>query len=92
VPISDRHLEYANQVAAEMRKNKLRAEVDSRPERMNAKIRDAELQKIPLVLVLGDKEAEAGAVNVRERHVKEQRTLSVGELIGEMKGRVNSRK
>jgi threonyl-tRNA synthetase len=92
VPISDRHLEYANQVAAEMRKNKLRAEVDSRPERMNAKIRDAELQKIPLILVLGDKEAEAGAVNVRERHVKEQRTLSVGALIGEMKGRVEARK
>ena len=45
-------------------------EVDSRAERMNAKIRDAELQKIPLTLVVGDKEAEAGVVNLRERHVK----------------------
>ncbi|GIW37111.1 MAG: threonine--tRNA ligase [Meiothermus sp.] len=92
VPISDRHLEYANQVATQMRKNKLRVEVDGRPERMNAKIRDAELQKIPLILVVGDKEAEAGAVNVRERHVKEQRTLAVGELIEEMKGRVEARR
>lgn len=92
VPIADRHLEYAQKVAAQMRKNKLRVEIDDRSERMNAKIRDAELQKIPLILVVGDKEAEAGAVNVRERHVTEQRTLLVGELIGEMKGRVEARK
>jgi threonyl-tRNA synthetase len=92
VPIADRHLEYAGKVAAEMRKNKLRVEIDDRSERMNAKIRDAELQKIPLILVVGDKEAEAGAVNVRERHVKEQRTMAVGALIEEMKGRVDSRK
>lgn len=92
VPIADRHLEYAHQVAAQMRKNKLRVEADSRPERMNAKIRDAELQKIPLILVVGDKEAEASAVNVRERHVKEQRTLAVGELIEEIKARVEARR
>lgn len=92
VPISDRHLDYAQKVAAEMRKNKLRVEIDDRPERMNAKIRDAELQKIPLILVVGDKEAEAEAVNLRERHVKEQRTLPVVELIGEMGSRVAARK
>lgn len=92
VPIADRHLEYAHQVAAQMRKNKLRVEADSRPERMNAKIRDAELQKIPLILVVGDKEVEASAVNVRERHVKEQRTLAVGELIEEIKARVEARR
>ena len=92
VPISDRHLDYAQQVAAELRKNKLRVEIDDRSERMNAKIRDAELQKIPLILVVGDKEAEANAVNLRERHVKEQRTLGVAELIGEMGQRVAARK
>jgi threonyl-tRNA synthetase len=92
VPISDRHLEYAGKVAAQMRAGGMRVEVDSRAERMNAKIRDAELQKIPLVLVVGDKEAEAGQVNLRERHVKEQRVLGVGELIGEVKGRVEARK
>ncbi|MCS7067530.1 MAG: threonine--tRNA ligase [Meiothermus sp.] len=92
VPISDRHLAYAEQVAAQMRKNKLRVEIDSRPERMNAKIRDAELQKIPLILVVGDKEAEAGTVNVRERHVKEQRSLEVAALIEEMKARVEARR
>lgn len=92
VPISDRHLGYAEKVAAEMRKHKLRVEIDDRPERMNAKIRDAELQKIPLILVVGDKEEGANAVNLRERHVKEQRTLGVAELIGEMGSRVAARK
>jgi threonyl-tRNA synthetase len=92
VPISDRHNDYAQKVAAEMKKHKLRVEIDDRSERMNAKIRDAELQKIPLVLVMGDKEAEANAVNLRERHVKEQRTLPVAELITEMKARVEARK
>ncbi|MCX7801752.1 MAG: His/Gly/Thr/Pro-type tRNA ligase C-terminal domain-containing protein, partial [Meiothermus ruber] len=52
----------------------------------------AELQKIPLILVVGDKEAEAGTVNVRERHVKEQRTLAVAALVEEMKARVEARK
>ncbi|MGL4610661.1 MAG: threonine--tRNA ligase [Trueperaceae bacterium] len=92
VPISDRHNEYAQKVAAEMKKHKLRVEIDDRGERMNAKIRDAELQKIPLVLVMGDKEAEANAVNMRERHVKEQRTLAVADLIQEMTTRVEARK
>jgi threonyl-tRNA synthetase len=92
VPISDRHNEYAQKVAAEMKQHKLRVEIDDRSERMNAKIRDAELQKIPLILVMGDKEAQAKAVNLRERHVKEQRTLPVNELITEMKARVEARK
>lgn len=92
VPIADRHLDYAHQIAAQMRKNKLRVEIDDRSERMNAKIRDAELQKIPLILVVGDKEAEASAVNVRERHVKEQRILGIAALIEEMKERVETRK
>jgi threonyl-tRNA synthetase len=92
VPIADRHLAYANRIATQMRQNKLRVEVDSRPERMNAKIRDAELQKIPLILVVGDKEAEAGTVNLRERQVKEQRTLEVAALIKEMLQRIEARK
>ena len=91
VPIADRHLAYANRIATQMRQNKLRVEVDSRPERMNAKIRDAELQKIPLILVVGNKEAEAGTVNLRERQVKEQRTLEVAALIKEMLQRIEAR-
>jgi threonyl-tRNA synthetase len=92
VPIADRHVEYAQRIAQQMKAAKLRVEIDDRSERMNAKIRDAELQKIPLILVVGDKEQEQGTVNLRERQVKEQRTLKVEELIGEMGERVRERK
>ncbi len=59
IPIADRHVEYANEVAAELRRAKLRVEVDSRNERMQGKIRDAQLKKVPYMLVVGDREAEA---------------------------------
>ena len=67
IPIADRHLAYANQVAEVLRLEGLRVEVDDRGERMNAKIRDAQNQKIPYMLVIGDREAEQGTVSVRLR-------------------------
>jgi threonyl-tRNA synthetase len=68
VPIADRHLDYAAKVAAELRAQGFRVEVDSRNDRMNAKIRDAQNQKIPYMLVVGDKEAETGSVALRLRN------------------------
>jgi len=67
IPIADRHVEYANQVLGALKAVGVRAEVDSRGERMNAKVRDAQLQKIPYMLVVGDKEAADNAVSVRLR-------------------------
>ncbi|MBX5492937.1 MAG: threonine--tRNA ligase [Chloroflexi bacterium] len=67
IPVADRHVPYAEQVAAQLRAAGLRVEVDGRSERMQAKIRDAQLQKVPYMLVVGDKEVEAGTVAVRER-------------------------
>jgi threonyl-tRNA synthetase len=67
IPIADRHSEYAGKVLAELKAAGIRAEVDLRGERMNAKVRDAQMQKIPYMLVVGDKEAAAGAVAVRLR-------------------------
>jgi threonyl-tRNA synthetase len=67
VPIADRHVAYAEEVARELRSRRLRVEVDSRGERMNAKIRDAQLRKVPYILVVGDREAEARAAAVRVR-------------------------
>src|SRR5215831_11131392 len=67
IPIADRHVEYAEQVAEKLRAAGLRVEVDVRSERMNAKVRDAQLQKIPYMLVVGDKEAAANAVSLRLR-------------------------
>jgi threonyl-tRNA synthetase len=67
IPIADRHYEYANQVADNLRQAGLRVEVDQRGERMNAKIRDAQNQKIPFMLVIGDREVESESVSVRLR-------------------------
>jgi len=67
IPIADRHVEYARQVAGKLKDAGLRVEVDERNERMNAKIRDAQMQKIPYMLVVGDKEAESGGVALRLR-------------------------
>ena len=67
IPIADRHLDYAQQVAEGLKEAGLRVQVDDRGERMNAKIRDAQNQKIPYMLVIGDREVEGGAVAVRLR-------------------------
>ncbi len=67
IPISDRHMAYAQEVAAQFRAAGVRVEVDTRGERMNAKIRDAQGQKIPYMLVVGDKEVAQHAVSVRPR-------------------------
>ncbi|MEN6394810.1 MAG: threonine--tRNA ligase [Anaerolineaceae bacterium] len=68
IPIADRHIDYAKQVAAKLRQSKLRVMVDDRSERMNAKIRDAQNQKIPYMLVIGDKEVENDQVALRLRN------------------------
>ncbi len=67
IPIADRHQEYADSVRTKLDSGGYRVEVDSRNERMNQKIRTAQLQKVPYMLVVGDREAEAGAVAVRQR-------------------------
>jgi len=67
IPIADRHLPYVEQVAKRLKAAGMRVEVDERSERMNAKIRDAQMQKIPYMLVVGDREAEMGMVALRLR-------------------------
>ncbi len=67
IPIADRHVEYCESVLASLEAAGFRAEVDTRNERMNQKIRTAQLRKVPYMLVVGDRELEAGAVSVRHR-------------------------
>ena len=81
IPIADRHVEYAEQVAEKLRAAGLRVEVDARSERMNAKVRDAQLQKIPYMLVVGDKEADADAVSLRLRTNENIGSVPVEEFI-----------
>jgi threonyl-tRNA synthetase len=81
IPISDRHLEYAQWVAGELLEAGLRIEVDDRSERMQAKIRDAQLQKVPYMLVVGDKEAEGKAVAVRLRSGEDLGPMHIEEFL-----------
>jgi len=67
IPIASRHQEYAQEVCELLRSRGIRVEIDSRSEKMNAKIRDAEMLKIPFILVVGDREAESRSVSVRRR-------------------------
>ena len=67
IPIADRHLEYAEAVAARLRGAGLRVEVDARREKVNFKIREAQLQKVPYMLVIGDREVDSGSAAVRSR-------------------------
>ncbi len=81
IPIADRHREYAESVRAKLDSSGFRVEVDSRNERMNQKIRTAQLQKVPYMLVVGDREAEAGAVAVRQRDGGDLGAMPVGGFV-----------
>ncbi len=81
IPIADRHQEYAGKVLATLKAAGIRAEMDVRGERMNAKIRDAQMQKIPYMLVVGDKEAVADAVSVRLRSNLDLKAMPLSRFI-----------
>jgi threonyl-tRNA synthetase len=84
IPIADRHTPYAQQIAQELRAAGFRVEVDERSERMQAKIRDAQLQKVPYMLVVGDREAEAHAAAVRLRSGEDLKALPIADIIVRM--------
>jgi len=91
VPISERHQEYARQVKAELETAGLRVEIDDRNEKMNAKIRDFANQKIPYILVMGDKEAEAHAVSVRTRAKGDEGSMPLTDFLAKAQELVKSR-
>ena len=81
IPITDDHLEYAEQVKDKLSAEGLRVEVDESSRRMNAKIREAQLQKVPYMLVVGDREMEAGAVAVRTRNNENRGAVSLTDFV-----------
>ena len=91
IPIADRHIPYAETVRDQLVAAGLRVHVDARNERMNAKIRDAQLQKVPYMLVVGDREAEANGVAVRLRSGEDLGTLPVTDVLARMQGEVAAR-
>jgi threonyl-tRNA synthetase len=85
IPIADRHVDYGNQVVEKLRAAGFRAEVDDRNEKTGYKIREAQMQKIPYMLVVGDREQESGAVSVRSRVEGDKGAVAVDDLIASLK-------
>jgi threonyl-tRNA synthetase len=81
IPIADRHVTYACQVADQLRQAALRVEVDDSSDRMQAKIRNAQLQKMPYMLIIGDREQKAGSVAVRLRTEEDLGAMPVADFI-----------
>ena len=84
LPVADRHNPYAFEVEATLREAGLRTASDTRSERVNAKIRDAQLRKVPYMLVVGDKEIEAGAVSVRLRSGEDLGPVPIADLVARL--------
>jgi len=91
LPITDKHAEYAEELAQKFEKYDIRVEKDLRNEKIGFKIREAQLQKIPYMIVLGDKEVESQTLGVRRRRAKETRTLDFESFLEELKSGIDSR-
>jgi len=92
LPVSDKYNDYADSLYQELRKQGIRVEVDSRSEKIGAKIRDAELQKVNIMLIVGEKEVGDKMVTVRRRFVKEQQTISLKEFSNEIRKEIKERR
>jgi threonyl-tRNA synthetase len=84
IPIADRHLEAVTKLAERFRNKDLRVEVDGKAERMQAKIRNAQLQKVPYMAVVGDKELEAGTLNIRRREGGDQVSVGIDQFLAQL--------
>jgi len=89
LPITDRSQEYAKTVHARLEAEGFRSQLDDRKEKVNLKIREAQLQKIPYMLVVGDREAEAGSVSVRHRKHADMGAKPLDEFIADLRGMVD---
>jgi threonyl-tRNA synthetase len=92
LPIADRHLKYAEKVADELKTSDLRAEVDERTESIGKKIREAEMGKVPYMLIVGDKEEKAKAVSVRSYHRGDLGTKKLPALRADLEKEVAAKK
>ncbi len=90
LPIADSHVEYAKQVQKELEKQGIRTELDDRQEKIGYKIREAQLQKVPYMLILGDKEVEAKNVGVRSRQDGDIGAMGLEEFAKKLQNEVES--
>jgi threonyl-tRNA synthetase len=91
IPIAVRHVAYLDDVAKRMTARGLRVEIDDTDDRMQKKIRNAQLQKVPFMVIAGDQDVEAGAVSFRYRDGRQDNGVPVDEAIGRVAAAVASR-
>jgi threonyl-tRNA synthetase len=91
LPISDKHLDYAREVCQELRSAKVRVSLDDRNEKLNARIRDAQLQKVPFMLVVGDREAKSRSVAVRRRDTGDAGSQGLADFVGWIRELIDTR-
>lgn len=92
IPVSDVHMDYVRKVEDELKQAGVRVNVDVRDEKLGYKIREAQMQKIPYILVLGDKEIESESVNVRRYGQKETEAITLEDFKAQMKDEIENRK
>ena len=90
LPISDKHLEYSQKIVEQLQDKGIRVELDDRQEKIGYKIREAQLQKIPYMLVIGDKEVEAGTVGIRKRQEGDIGAMGIDEFVQKIKEEIEN--
>ncbi|AHM58553.1 threonyl-tRNA ligase [Flammeovirgaceae bacterium 311] len=88
LPISEKYADYASEVMAQLQEQEILGTVDHRDEKIGRKIRDAEVQKVPFMLIVGEKEQEEGKVSIRRHGAGDQGSLSLDEFISEFKAEI----
>ena len=91
LPVSDKFADFAQRTADKIRSNGMRTELDKRAETLQAKIRDALLQKIPYILVIGEKEQKSGKVSIRERDRTDLRQMTTDEIVAKIKADIEKK-
>ena len=90
-PVSEKVIDYAKHVTETLKRNGIRVHLDDRNEKLPAKIRDAQLQKIPYMLVVGPKESEAGTVSVRHRSKGDLGPKPLADVVASLQAEMQSR-
>ncbi|KKR71402.1 threonine--tRNA ligase [Candidatus Roizmanbacteria bacterium RIFCSPLOWO2_01_FULL_40_14] len=91
IPIAERHVEYAEKMGDQIRSRRIRVEIDDRNERMQAKIRDATLQKVPYIGIIGDKEIDAKTISIRTRDGEDLGILSISPFIDQVTNEIEKK-
>ena len=92
LPVSDKFNDYAEEITKDLRSKGLRVSLDNRSEKIGSKIRDAEIQKINIMIIVGEKEVENKTLTVRRRFIKDQKELSLDDFSNEVLSEINERR